>query len=87
MATAAGRPLKVGLHMPHWEGGIDGVTPRWTDLLALARQAEAVGFDSLWVADHTWTVLTASSTRGSAVPSHRRSPTCHRSACGKAGRC
>jgi hypothetical protein len=47
MATAAIRPLKVGLHMPHWEGGIDGVTPRWTDLLALARQAEAVGFDSL----------------------------------------
>jgi alkanesulfonate monooxygenase SsuD/methylene tetrahydromethanopterin reductase-like flavin-dependent oxidoreductase (luciferase family) len=57
MATAAIRPLKVGLHMPHWEGGIDGVTPRWTDLLALARQAEAVGFDSLWVADHTWSIL------------------------------
>ena len=56
MVTAAGRPLKIGLHLPHWEGGIDGVTPRWTDLLALARQAEAVGFDSLWVADHTWTI-------------------------------
>jgi alkanesulfonate monooxygenase SsuD/methylene tetrahydromethanopterin reductase-like flavin-dependent oxidoreductase (luciferase family) len=56
MATAAARALKVGLHMPHWEGGIDGVTPRWTDLLALAQQAEAVGFDSLWVADHTWTI-------------------------------
>jgi alkanesulfonate monooxygenase SsuD/methylene tetrahydromethanopterin reductase-like flavin-dependent oxidoreductase (luciferase family) len=55
MAIAAVRPLKVGLHLPHWEGGIDGVTPRWADLLALARQAEAVGFDSLWVADHSWT--------------------------------
>jgi alkanesulfonate monooxygenase SsuD/methylene tetrahydromethanopterin reductase-like flavin-dependent oxidoreductase (luciferase family) len=55
MATAAGRALKVGLHMPHWEGGLEGVTPRWADLLALARQAEAVGFDSLWVADHSWT--------------------------------
>ena len=57
MATAGVRPLKVGLHIPHWEGGIDGVTPRWADLLALAQQAEAVGFDSLWVADHTWSIL------------------------------
>ena len=56
MALAAGRPLKVGLHLPHWEGGMDGVTPRWSDLLALAQQAEAVGFDSLWVADHSWTI-------------------------------
>jgi alkanesulfonate monooxygenase SsuD/methylene tetrahydromethanopterin reductase-like flavin-dependent oxidoreductase (luciferase family) len=56
MASATGRPLKVGLHLPHWEGGIDGVTPRWADLLALAQQAEAVGFDSLWVADHSWTI-------------------------------
>jgi alkanesulfonate monooxygenase SsuD/methylene tetrahydromethanopterin reductase-like flavin-dependent oxidoreductase (luciferase family) len=56
LGTAAGRPLKVGLHLPHWEGGIEGVTPRWADLLALARQAEAVGFDSLWVADHSWTI-------------------------------
>lgn len=56
MATVARRPLKVGLHLPHWEGGLDGVTPRWADLLALAQQAEAVGFDSLWVADHSWTI-------------------------------
>ncbi|HEU0114557.1 MAG TPA: LLM class flavin-dependent oxidoreductase, partial [Thermomicrobiales bacterium] len=56
MATAAGRPLKVGLHLPHWEGGLGGVTPRGSDLLALARLAEAVGFDSLWVADHAWIV-------------------------------
>jgi alkanesulfonate monooxygenase SsuD/methylene tetrahydromethanopterin reductase-like flavin-dependent oxidoreductase (luciferase family) len=42
--------------MPHWEGGIAGMTPRWNDLLALAQRAEAVGFDSLWVADHTWTI-------------------------------
>jgi alkanesulfonate monooxygenase SsuD/methylene tetrahydromethanopterin reductase-like flavin-dependent oxidoreductase (luciferase family) len=56
MAAAGTRPLEVGLHLPHWEGGLGGVTPRWSDLLALARQAEAVGFDSLWVADHSWTV-------------------------------
>jgi probable F420-dependent oxidoreductase len=30
------------------EGGI----ARWTDLLAMAQAAEAVGFDSLWLADH-----------------------------------
>jgi alkanesulfonate monooxygenase SsuD/methylene tetrahydromethanopterin reductase-like flavin-dependent oxidoreductase (luciferase family) len=57
MTTAPMRPLTVGLQIPHWEGGIGGVTPRWADLLALAQQAEAVGFDSLWVADHTWTIL------------------------------
>jgi len=57
MVTASVRPLKVGLHMPHWEGGIDGVTPRWADLLGLAQQAEEVGFDSLWLADHTWSIL------------------------------
>ena len=56
MASAAGRPLTVGLQLPHWEGGVDGVTPRWADLLVLAKQAETVGFDSLWVADHTWTI-------------------------------
>jgi alkanesulfonate monooxygenase SsuD/methylene tetrahydromethanopterin reductase-like flavin-dependent oxidoreductase (luciferase family) len=57
METAALRPLKVGLQMPHWEGGLGGVTPRWSDLRALAQQAGDVGFDSLWVADHTWTIL------------------------------
>lgn len=56
MTTMTERPLKVGLHIPHWEGGIDGTTPRWADLLAVAQQAEAVGFDSLWVADHSWTI-------------------------------
>lgn len=56
MATATGRLLNVGLHLPHWEGGLGGVTPRWSDLLALAQQAEAIGFDSLWVADHSWTI-------------------------------
>jgi alkanesulfonate monooxygenase SsuD/methylene tetrahydromethanopterin reductase-like flavin-dependent oxidoreductase (luciferase family) len=51
-ARPARRPLKFGLLLPHGEGGLDGTTPRWADLLALARRAEAVGFDSLWVVDH-----------------------------------
>src|ERR687893_2015533 len=29
-----------------------GATPRWSDLAAIARRAEEVGFDSLWVQDH-----------------------------------
>jgi alkanesulfonate monooxygenase SsuD/methylene tetrahydromethanopterin reductase-like flavin-dependent oxidoreductase (luciferase family) len=53
MAPAPSRPLKVGLHLPHWDGGRDGATPHWADLVALARQAEAVDFDSLWVAGET----------------------------------
>jgi alkanesulfonate monooxygenase SsuD/methylene tetrahydromethanopterin reductase-like flavin-dependent oxidoreductase (luciferase family) len=38
--------------------------PRWTDIRSLARQAEAAGIDTLWVADEPgfwelWTILTA----------------------------
>jgi hypothetical protein len=50
VASTRGRPLHVGLLLPHWEGAFDGATPRWGDVLAMARRAEAVGFDSLWVA-------------------------------------
>ena len=31
---------------------MDGDTPRWTDILAIARRAEELGFDSVFVADH-----------------------------------
>jgi probable F420-dependent oxidoreductase len=51
--TARGqRRLKVGLFLPVGEQMMAGETPRWTDLLALARLAEDAGFDSLWLADH-----------------------------------
>jgi alkanesulfonate monooxygenase SsuD/methylene tetrahydromethanopterin reductase-like flavin-dependent oxidoreductase (luciferase family) len=46
------RPLKVGFHLPHVEDWMGGRTARWTDVLAIAKRAEEVGFDSLWVADH-----------------------------------
>jgi hypothetical protein len=42
MVTAAVRPLKVGLQVPHWEGGLGGITPRWADLLALAQAVSAL---------------------------------------------
>ena len=31
---------------------MDGRTPRWSDILAMAQAAESVGFDSVWVSDH-----------------------------------
>ncbi len=46
------RPLKVGMLLPQIEGFMGGATARWPDLLALARRAEEVGFDSLWTVDH-----------------------------------
>jgi probable F420-dependent oxidoreductase len=52
-AIAPGRrPLKVGLMLPDTEREMGGGTARWSDLLAMARVAEASGFDSLWVSDH-----------------------------------
>lgn len=45
------RPLKIGLMMPTWTGFINENSIRWKDILAMACQAEAIGFDSLWVID------------------------------------
>ncbi len=41
------RPLKVGIQLPE----IERVAP-WSDYAAMAKLAEDVGFDSLWVGDH-----------------------------------
>jgi probable F420-dependent oxidoreductase len=41
------RALKVGVQLPEVEREV-----RWPELLAIARHAESVGFDSLWVGDH-----------------------------------
>lgn len=50
--STAVRPLKVGINLPVVEGNMAGKTATWPDLLTFARQAEALGFDSLWVPDH-----------------------------------
>jgi probable F420-dependent oxidoreductase len=65
---------EVGLNLPYVERAMDGRTPRWTDILAMAQAAEAIGFDAVWVSDHvgfgdpegkwtgaweSWTLLTA----------------------------
>ena len=46
------RPLKVGLILPDTEREMGGATARWSDLAAMARMAEDLGFDSIWNADH-----------------------------------
>ena len=41
------RPLRVGIQLPEVEREV-----RWPELASMARRAEAVGFDSVWVGDH-----------------------------------
>ena len=51
--------MKVGLMTPQgWKGEYDGwdAATAWSRSLELARQAEALGFESLWVFDHFHTV-------------------------------
>src|SRR5262249_23453755 len=52
MNQTTARALKVGLMLPTNEGWMAGGMARWGDLKTMARHAEAVGFDSLWLADH-----------------------------------
>ncbi|MGH2551724.1 MAG: LLM class flavin-dependent oxidoreductase, partial [Thermomicrobiales bacterium] len=46
------RPMGIGIMMPTSDESAFGGTPRFADLLAIAQQAEALGFDSLWIPDH-----------------------------------
>lgn len=51
--------MKVGVLVPQgWKGEYDGWDPAaaWTRSVELAEQAEALGFESLWVFDHFHTV-------------------------------
>jgi probable F420-dependent oxidoreductase len=46
------RALKVGVELPIAENkGRDG-TPGWSDISAMARRCEELGFDSVWLEDH-----------------------------------
>ena len=45
--TGTGRPLRVGIQLPEVEREV-----RWPEYLAMARAAEDVGFDTLWLGDH-----------------------------------
>ena len=52
MESGKQRPLQVGLYIPNGDGEMGSGNRRWRDVLELARLAESVGFDSVWVADH-----------------------------------
>ncbi len=56
MPTDASRrdsgPIELGLNLPYVEGSLDGRTPRWTDVKAMAQTAESIGFDAVWISDH-----------------------------------
>ncbi len=56
---AAGRPLKVGVQLPEVERVV-----RWPELAAMARAAEAVGLDSIWLGDHLFYRYGDGETRG-----------------------
>lgn len=45
------RPFTLGLNLPYVEGSMDGRTPRWDDLLAMAQSGEAIGFEAMWASD------------------------------------
>jgi alkanesulfonate monooxygenase SsuD/methylene tetrahydromethanopterin reductase-like flavin-dependent oxidoreductase (luciferase family) len=45
------RPLEIGLVLPMGESFVDGSTARWSEIRDLAVRAEAIGFDTVWVAD------------------------------------
>jgi probable F420-dependent oxidoreductase len=44
--------LTLGLNLPYVERSMDGVTPRWTDILDMVQTAEEIGFDAVWISDH-----------------------------------
>jgi probable F420-dependent oxidoreductase len=47
-----GRALSVGLFLPLDEAAWPERAPGWRDLAEMARQAEAIGFEALWLPDH-----------------------------------
>ena len=49
--------MKLGVKPFINEGSMNGRTPRFSDIQAMAQAAEAVGFDSFWLADHVLSSL------------------------------
>ncbi len=59
------RDLKLGLVLPLYEEPETGQPHRWDELRAMARLAEAIGFDTVWVPDELlWRVSEWSGPRG-----------------------
>ncbi len=53
------RPCRVGIQLPEVERRVE-----WPELFSMARTAEGVGFDSLWLGDHLLYDLPGGGTRG-----------------------
>jgi alkanesulfonate monooxygenase SsuD/methylene tetrahydromethanopterin reductase-like flavin-dependent oxidoreductase (luciferase family) len=53
------RPLRVGVQLPEVERFVP-----WPEVISMARAAEAVGFDSIWLGDHLLYDLPDGQTRG-----------------------
>jgi alkanesulfonate monooxygenase SsuD/methylene tetrahydromethanopterin reductase-like flavin-dependent oxidoreductase (luciferase family) len=49
---ASERPMSLGLMVPISEGAAFGGTPRFSDIVEMAKVAKDVGFEALWFADH-----------------------------------
>ena len=59
------RELKVGMVLPLYEDPETGQPHRWEELRAMARLAEAIGFDTVWVPDELlWRVSVWPGPRG-----------------------
>lgn len=71
--TTAATPLAIGLNLPTWPRA-DRTHATWAEMRTLAREAEAMGVDTLWAPDHLqrdmpsgervgfwecWTIVTA----------------------------
>lgn len=52
MARIAHRPLGIGLLLQPSEYAAAGTAPRWPELRAMARRAEEIGYDAVWIPDH-----------------------------------
>jgi|tagenome__1003787_1003787.scaffolds.fasta_scaffold20882557_2 alkanesulfonate monooxygenase SsuD/methylene tetrahydromethanopterin reductase-like flavin-dependent oxidoreductase (luciferase family) len=59
LSRKRGRPLGVGVQLPEVEREV-----RWPEVRDIARAAEAVGFDSIWVGDHLLYRFADGSARG-----------------------
>lgn len=46
------RPMSLGLMLPVGESSHFGPTPRFSDMVDMARTAKDVGFEAIWLADH-----------------------------------
>lgn len=64
MSTPSPTPMRVGVVMPIAEGDATRGAPSYVEIRALARQAEAAGFDSIWVYDHLLFRFPEQPTRG-----------------------